>query len=173
MFRGMMLAGVATALIAGSYSDVSACGDKFMRIGRSVSGRQYAALHPSSILIYRPAGSTTQGIADLETLLKRAGHTPRVLQRGERLAPVVATSDYALLIADYADVELLKNSLAGAPSQPAILPILLDGNKALEVQARSEFHCLIRPRAMRPNDALAEIDHALDVRLKNLSNGTR
>jgi hypothetical protein len=173
MFRRMMLAGVATALIAGWYSDVSACGDKFMRIGRSAAGRQYAALHPSSILIYRPAGSTTQGIADLETLLKRAGHMPRVLQRGESLPPVLATSNYALLIADYADVELLKSNLAGALSQPAILPILLDGDKTLEAQARREFHCLIKPRGMRPNDALAEIDHALDFRLKNVSNGTR
>jgi hypothetical protein len=173
MFRRMMLAGVATALIVGSYSDVTACGDKFMRIGRSASGRQYAALHPSSILIYRPAGATTQGITDLETLLKRAGHTPRVLPRGESLPPVLATSNYALLIADYADVELLKKNLAGAPSQPAILPILLDGDKTIEVQARKEFHCLIKPRTMRPNDALVEIDHALDFRLKNASNGTR
>jgi hypothetical protein len=169
MLHRVVLLGMAAGICVASYTDVSACGDKFMRVGRSAYGRRYAALHPSSILIYRPAGSTTQGISDLETLLKRAGHAPRVLQRGESVAPVLATSSYALLIADYKDVEQIKNNLTGVSSPPAILPILLDASKAIEAQARKEFHCLITPRAMRPNDALAEIDHALDVRLKTIS----
>ena len=168
MFRRLSVVGVAATMVLMFWTDLSACGDKFMRVGRSSSGRRYAALHPSSILIYRPAGSTTKGMTELEKLLKQAGHAPRVLQRDEGVEPALASANYALVIADYADVEMLKGHLAGAASAPAILPILAKADKAVEAQIKNEFHCLIKPRAMEPNDALAEIDHAIDFRLKGL-----
>ena len=70
LFRRVVVAGVAAGLLALAYADVNACGDKFMRPGRSVSSRRYAALHPSSILIYRPARSTSPGMAMFEDMLK-------------------------------------------------------------------------------------------------------
>jgi len=172
MFRRLAVF-VAAILCLTFWTDLSACGDKFMRVGRSSSGRRYAALHPSSILIYRPAGATTKGMSDLEKMLKQAGHAPRVLQRDEGVEPVLARANYALVIADFADVEMLKSHLSGAASAPAILPILAKSNKAVEAQIRSEFHCLIKPQAMEPNDALAEIDHAIDFRLKALKHETQ
>jgi hypothetical protein len=168
MFRGLAVLGLTATLCLTFWSDLSACGDKFMRVGRSASGRKYAALHPSSILIYRPAGSTSNGMTALEKLLRQAGHAPRVLQRDERLEPALASANYALVIADYADVGMLKGHLAGAASAPGILPILAKSNKAVEAEIKGEFHCLIKPQTMEPHDALAEIDHALDYRLKAL-----
>jgi len=173
MFRRLAVVGVAATLVLGFWTELSACGDKFMRVGRSSSGRRYAALHPSSILIYRPVGSTTKGMTELEKLLKQAGHAPRVLQRDEGVEPALASANYALVIADYADVEMLKGHLAGAASAPAILPILAKADKTVEAQIKNEFHCLIKPRAMEPNDALAEIDHAIDFRLKGLKRETK
>ena len=167
MFRRLLVAGIAIGLCAATYAEVNACGDKFARVGRSASIRRYAALHPSSILIYRPARATAEGIADFEMLLKKAGHTPRVLQRGEDVAPILATAEYPLLIAEYGDVDALKKTVDVAPGRPAILPILLDANKTVAAQLKKDFHCLIQPRAMSDNDALAEIDHALDFRLKD------
>jgi hypothetical protein len=172
-FRRLLVAGVATGLFALAWTDLSACGDKFMRPGRSVSGRNYAALHPSSILIYRPARSTDNGIAEFEALLKRAGHAPRLLQRGEDVAPILATAKYSLVIAESSDVDALKKAVDVAPAKPGILPILLESNKTLEVQLKKDFHCLIKPRAMSDNDALAEIDHALDIRLKDGGRASR
>lgn len=167
MFRRLLVAGIATGLCAAAYADLNACGDKFTRVGRTASMRRYAALHPASILIYRPARSTAAGIADFEMLLKRAGHAPRVLQRGEDVAPVLATAKYSLVIAEYSDVDSLKHTIDLAGGKPAILPILLDSNKTVAAQLKKDFHCLIQPRAMTDNDALAEIDHALDFRLKD------
>jgi hypothetical protein len=118
VFRRLVVAGVAAGVLVVAYTDLSACGDKFMRIGRSVSGKRYAALHPSPILIYRPARSTAQGIADFETMLKKAGHAPRVLQRGEDVAPILATAKYSLLIAEYSDIETLKKDFDGASGKP-------------------------------------------------------
>lgn len=173
MLRRLAAISVAATLCVTFWTDLSACGDKFMRVGRSASGRRYAALHPSSILIYRPLGSTTKGMTDLEKLLKQAGHAPRILQRDEGVEPALASANYALVIADYADVDMLKGRLGGAASAPTILPILAKSNKVVEAQIRSEFHCLIKPRAMEPNDALAEIDHAIDFRLKSLKGDAR
>src|SRR4029079_17869810 len=124
MCRRLAVFSVAAILCLTFWTDLSACGDKFMRVGRSSSGRRYAALHPSSILIYRPAGATTKGMSDLEKMLKQAGHAPRVLQRDEGVEPVLARARYALVIADYADVEMLKSHLSGAASGPPIRPFL-------------------------------------------------
>lgn len=167
MVRRLVVAGVAAGLLALTYADLSACGDKFMRIGRGVSGKRYAALHPSPILIFRPARSTAKGIADFETMLKKAGHAPRVLQRGEDVAPILATAKYSLLIAEYSDIETLKKDFDAAPGKPGILPILIASDKSAEAQAKRDFHCLLKPAKMSDNDALAEIDHALDIRLKD------
>ena len=166
MFRRLVVAGVSAGLLALAYSDVSACGDKFMRPGRSVSNRRYAALHPSSILIYRAARSTSTGIATFEEMLKRAGHAPRVLEHGADVAPILAAGRYSLVIAEYSDVDALKETVDIAPARPAILPVLLDSNKTIEARLKKNFHCLLKPRAMDDNQALAEIDHALDMRLK-------
>ena len=166
IFRRLAVAGIAAGLLALAYSDVSACGDKFMRPGRSISNRRYAAIHPSSILIYRAARSTSAGIATFEEMLKKAGHSPRVLEHGADVAPILATGKYSLVIAEYTDVDVLKKTVDTAPARPAILPVLLDSNKPVEVQLKKDFHCLLEPRAMNDNQALAEIDHALDMRLK-------
>jgi len=167
MFRRLVLASVAAGLVAWAYTDVVACGDKFVRAGRSVSNRRYAALHPSSILIYRPARSTQHGITVFEDLLKKAGHTPQVVERGEDIAPILAAAKYSLLIAEYSDVDALKRVIDVAPAPPAMLPILLQPNKALEAQLKRDFHCVIKPSAMTDHDALVEIDHALDFRLRD------
>jgi hypothetical protein len=166
IFRRLVVAGVAAGLLALAYADVSACGDKFMRPGRSVSNRRYAALHPSSILIYRAARSNSAGIATFEEMLKRAGHATHVLEHGADVAPILATGKYSLVIAEYSDVDALKRTIDLAPARPGILPVLFDSNKTVEAQLKKDFHCLLTPRAMDDNQALAEIDHALDMRLK-------
>jgi hypothetical protein len=170
MLRRSFIIGSVACVCAALSADLSACGDKFLRAGRSVRGRQFAALHPSSILIYRPAGSTVKGIADFEKLLKRAGHTPRVLQREADFVQALAAAKYDLLIADYADVYTIGKALDSVPTRPTILPIVL--SKAAEGDARRDFLCLIRPYAMTQHEALAEIDRAMARRLKSTVPGS-
>jgi hypothetical protein len=147
-------------------ADLSACGDKFLRMGRSARFKGYAAVHPASILIYKSATSTAAGVKEFEALLKRAGHKPLAVEHGAALAPVVAAGRYDVVIADYADTEKVKEALASAPSKPGLLPILYKPTKAVAAEAEKEYHCLIKPHAMNKYDALAEIDHLLDLRVK-------
>lgn len=170
MLRRSFLIGSVACICAALSADLSACGDKFLRAGRSLRGRRYAALHPSSILIYTPAGSTAKGIGAFEKLLRRAGHAPSVLQREADFVQALATRKYDLLIADYVDVSTIGKALDSVPAGPTVLPLVL--SKAAEGEARKDFVCLIRPYAMSEHEALAEIDRAMDRRLKDAVRGS-
>ena len=170
MLRRSFIIGSLACFCAALTPDLNACGDKFLRAGRSVRGRRYAALHPSSILIYRPAGSTEKGIRDFEKLLRGAGHTPSVLPREADFAQALAAAKYDLLIADYGDARTIGKALDSVPARPTVLPLVL--SKAAEGEARRDFPCLIKPYAMTEHEALAEIDRVIDRRLKNTPCGS-
>jgi len=154
-----------SGLIAGALGrsiDLSACGDKFLRVGRSGRFRRYAAVHPAAILIYSPANSTRAGIDELKALLKRAGHKAVALDRAASVAAALAASPYDVVIADYPDADRLKADLQSAASQAALLPILNKPSKAVEAEAIRQYAFAIKPDAMTKYDALAEIDRLME-----------
>jgi hypothetical protein len=133
-------------------------------VGRSARFPHYAAVHPAGILIYRPAGATPKGIEELKALLKRAGHKPVVLDRTAIVAAELTGASYDVLIADYLDVDRLRVDLQSAASKAALLPILNQSNKAVEIAATRQYPFLIKPYAMTKYDALAEIDRLMESR---------
>ena len=166
MLRPVCIAAVVAAIVASGSVDLSACGDKFLRIGRSARFRGYAAVHPASILVYKPTNSTPAGVREFETMLKRAGHKPVFLENGAGLKQAVAAAKYDVVIADYADAGKIEDEIQSVQARPDLLPILNKPTKAVEAAAEKAYHCLIKPHAMSKYDALAEIDHLLELRLK-------
>ena len=166
MLRHLCVIAVVATTLVSVRADLSACGDKFLRIGRSERFRGYAAVHPSSILIYTPTNSTPGGIKDFEALLKRAGHKTLAVENGARLSQVFAAAKYDVVIADYADIGKIKEELQFVASKPGLLPILYKPTKAIAAEAAKEYRSLIKPDAMSKHDALAEIDRLMDLRLK-------
>jgi hypothetical protein len=167
MLRHLLVVAVLATAFASGAADLSACGDKFLRIGRSARFRGYAAVHPSSILIYTPTNSTPAGIKEFEALLKRAGHKPVTVENGARLSQMFAAAKYDVVIGDYADTSKIKEELQSVTSKPGLLPILYKPTKAVAAQAEKEYDCLIKPDAMSKHDALAEIDRLMELRLKD------
>jgi hypothetical protein len=161
--RRMLVIGFIAITTAGAV-ELGACGDKFLRVGRSARFRRYAAAHPSAILIYKPVNSTTAGIDELTALLKRAGHRPVAVERGTNLSVALATARYDLIIADYADAGHIKSNLQAAATKPELLPILFKPSKAVEAEAEKQYVCLIKPDKMTKYDALAEIDRLMQLR---------
>jgi hypothetical protein len=155
--RRALVIGLIAACAAGSV-DLGACGDKFLRVGRSARFRRYAAVHPASILIYKPVNSTPAGIEEFKALLKRAGHKPVAVENGTTISRALAATQYDVIIADYADTNRIKDDLRSAPTKPGILPILYKPSKAVEAEAEQQYVCLIKPHVMTKYDALAEID---------------
>ena len=152
------------AITLGRSIDLSACGDKFLRVGRSARFSRYAAVYPAGILIYRPVNSTRAGIDELTALLKRAGHKSVVLDRTASVSAVLTASPYDVVIADYVDADRLKVDLQSAASKAALLPILNQSSKDIESAATRQYPFLIKPHAMTRYDALAEIDRLMESR---------
>jgi len=152
-------------MVAAASVDLGACGDKFLRVGRSARFRRYAAVHPAAILIVKPVHATPAGIDALKALLSAAGHRPVAVDSGTNVVGVLAAAQYDLVIADYADAGRLRSDLQTAPSKPAILPILYKPTKAVEAEADAQYVCLIKPHAMTKYDALAEVDRLMQLQL--------
>lgn len=165
MLRRSLVLVAAAAFSASATADLAACGDKFLRAGRSARSSGYAAIHRANILIYKPSG-TAKGLKEFESILKRAGHKAVALQDGAQLSSALASAKYDVIIADYADAPLVSGQFDGAMSQPGILPILHKPTADQEAQVRKSYHCIIKPESMTKYDALAQIDHVMELRLK-------
>ena len=152
------------AIVTAASVDLGACGDKFLRVGRSARFRRYAAVHPAAILIVKPVHATRAGIEELQALLRQAGHRPAAVDNGASVTTALAAAPYDLVIADYADAGQIRIDLETVSSKPAILPILYKPTKAVEAEADSKYVCLIKPHAMTKYDALAEIDRLMQLK---------
>ena len=156
--------GSLLAMTLGRSIDLRACGDKFLRVGRSARFRRYAAVHPAGILIYRPINSTRAGINELKALLKRAGHKPVVLDRTASVSTALTASSYDVVIADYLDADRLKVDMQSTASKASLLPMLNQQGVDIENEATRRYPFLIKPHAMTKFDALIEVDRLMDSR---------
>ncbi len=81
MLQRVFVVGVVAAIALTSV-DLGACGDKFLRPGRSGRWQNYAAIHPATILLYQSATAKPEVMKDWQLMLKRAGHKSLVVQVG-------------------------------------------------------------------------------------------
>src|SRR5262245_14651920 len=93
-------------LVASRSQTVSACGDKFVVVGRGVRFDQaYAAIHPASILIVLPTKNVkSAAVRDSRLLiaLKMAGHHVEVVQQQANLAAALGRSRRDIIIVEQA-----------------------------------------------------------------------
>jgi hypothetical protein len=160
MRRRAIIATLVASAISGPV-DLAACGDKFLRVGRSARYHRYAAIYPASILIYSPAAASRKGISELEKLLKRAGHHPQTVAHGTAIQPTMASGQFDLVIAAYVDAERLEGELAAFPSRPHVLPILIKPTKEVAAAAARAYRHRLEVDAMTKAEALAEIDELM------------
>jgi hypothetical protein len=165
MAHRLLWVGVLLGIVAMDRAEPNACGDKFLRMGRSARLRGYAAVHPASILIYAPASATPSSTRQFETLLKRAGHTPRVVPHDADLSNAIAAVPYDVVIAAFADAHDLERILGSLSSRPDVLPILYKPTPDVSAAAAATYHCRLEPEKMTKQEALAEIDHLMERRL--------
>jgi hypothetical protein len=169
--RAIVVTLVASA-IAGPI-DLGACGDKFLRVGRSAArNHRYAAIHPASILIYSPATASRKGISDLEKLLKRAGHRAQTVSHGTAIQPTIASGQFDLVIAAYADANRLEGELVAIPSRPHVLPILVKPTREVAAAAARAYRYRLEIDRMTKSEALAEIDELMAGRRHGVARGT-
>jgi CheY-like chemotaxis protein len=163
---------LATALTFVSV-DLQACGDKFMRVGRSARLGGYASTHRASILVYQPIKPDAKRKREFEDILTKAGHTVTFVPHGTNVAQAAAAYKYDLIVTMLADAPTVAEQIRSLPARPDIVASVEaptdKAAKALDVEAQKTYHCILAPYRMNKYDALEEIDHAMDTRLKALS----
>jgi hypothetical protein len=159
---------LALVLAACAWTDVGACGDKFFRIGRNMRyQRRYVAVHPASVLIYEPArNSAPARIKDLPKLLKQAGHHPSVVTNRAALTSALAAGGIDVVLAGLDDIQLLRTETVALIEKPTIIPVLIGASKAQVAEAEAAHHAAIHAPDQDLNDALAQIDRAIDSNAK-------
>jgi|SRR5688572_25009629 hypothetical protein len=165
MLRRFCFVALIAVAVTSAWTELYACGDKFLRPGRSPRMSRYASVHPSAILVYAQRW-TPAGIKDFETLLRRAGHRPVTVTNQTALAQALTTAKYDLVITSYAYAADTSDVLRANASTAALLPLVYKPTKHQEKEARTVYQHFIRPDKMTPFEALEEIDHLAGLRLK-------
>jgi len=165
MPRRLCILILSLVTLASGCADAFACGDKFVRVGRSSRFRAYASVHPSSILVYAPRW-TRRGIVDFEQMLKRAGHKPVIVTTLTAMSQAFAGGKYNVVISNYSDASVVVKELEAVVSKPVLLPVVYKATKAAAAEASATYRGLLNPEKMTPFQALEEIDRVIDLRLK-------
>jgi CheY-like chemotaxis protein len=164
MLRRLLVAGVV-ATVALTPIDLGACGDKFLRPGRSGRWQNYAALHPAAILLYQSATAKPEVLKAWQAMLKKAGHKSQVVQSGDDFTRAVAAGQYDVVIADYSDAAKLNALLQAVPSKPGMLPFLNKPSQALVDEVKRHYQQLLSAK-MDQHETLVTIDSLMERRQK-------
>lgn len=157
---------LAAFVVAGLVVDLAACGDKFLRPGRSARQAKYAAAYPSAILLVKSPRAKDSVVKEWQKMLKAAGHKSRIASSPEEVAAAVASQPYDLVIADYGYLLRLKPAIESAATTPHVLPVMSQSSQQTLAAVRGEFYSVIDPATMSPVEALQEIDRLMEHRLR-------
>jgi poly-gamma-glutamate capsule biosynthesis protein CapA/YwtB (metallophosphatase superfamily) len=159
--RRCAVAVACIAIVAIGSQVLSACGDKFLLVGRGVRfDRAYAAVHPASILIVLPPKSVkSAAVRDerLLTALKMAGHRVDTVQRPANLTEALGRSRHDIVLAERADASAVRSAATDGAGKPSIVGVLEDPSSAALTAARRDLEYVLKTP-----DSLAHILNLLD-----------
>lgn len=169
---GLLLAGVFSV---GSH-DVSACGDKFLLVGRGARyQRAYCALHPASILVYinpKSPRAGSMGSPEFLNALTLAGHKPQTVASLGRFVELLSAGPrYDIVLAEFPDAKALGLQLQPIAAKPLLLPIMYKPAKAEQTAAEQQFGTVLKaPDSIM--HFLGVIDDAMKARLRAVKTAT-
>src|SRR5262245_30491342 len=166
------LAFACLTIAATSSQVLSACGDKFLLVGRGVRfDRAYAAVHPASILIVLPLKSVKSAAvrdAQLLTALKMAGHRVDIVQQPANLADVLVRSRHDIVLAERADASAIRNvHVTDGQPTPSVVGVLEGPSSTALAAARQELeYVLTTPQSLAR--ILNPLDDVMQARLRGV-----
>jgi len=169
MKRLPLLAAIVVGMLALAPGGATGCGDKFVLIGGGA--RVNRSKFPSRVLVFMNPGSRIPAAEKefhVEATLAAAGHKPKVVESEAEVEKALASGQYDLVLADLADVPMLRKECSSSASKPAVLPLLYKPTAAELAAAEKEANCLVRP-SKRSSDLLAVIDETMQSRQKGAS----
>ena len=164
MLQRALVVGILAAMFVPPV-ELSACGDKFLRPGRSGRWQTYAAMHPAAILLYQSPTAKPEVMKAWQAMLKKAGHKSMVVRTGDDLTRTVAAAQYDVVIADYSEAARLNALLQAVPSKPGVLPFLNQPSPELVASAKRDYPQLLSAK-MDQHETLVTIDSLMEIRHK-------
>lgn len=161
--RSILLFAAASVMLGPA--DLSACGDKYIRLAARL-GPNYTAEQAAKVLIYMPPDSVVPAAASrigLHDSLRRAGHRVDAVSRPADLDAALKIRRYDIVIADAAAADTLAPALQAAPGRPSLVPVFHKQTARQREDARKQLRCLISSEE-RAYYAVAEIDHVMQLR---------
>jgi hypothetical protein len=145
--RAVSFALILLAIASLGSDVVSACGDKFLLVGRGARFQQaYAAIHPASILIVLPPKSVkSAAVRDsrLVTALKMAGHRVDLAQQPANLAEILGRSRYDIVLVERTDASTIPDVGVGQP-RAAVIAVLEEPSSAELALARQQLEFVLK-----------------------------
>jgi hypothetical protein len=170
MNRTMRHVCVASALIAGVYQPLDACGDKLLLVGRGLKfQRAYASLNPGHVLVYARASLSANAAirnTQLHRTLRQAGHSVSVIEDAGLLEQALLSTRVDVVLADVNEASRVTSlatasatppevlfvaypSASGSSSPPAIVCKLKSSDRALKYLDAIEDAMKVRAAARR------------------------
>jgi len=115
------LAVLAVGALAGS--NLNACGDKLLLLGRGVQISRYQTTkQPLSIILYKHEGlAKGSGMNDFEIIVKRIGHKVRIAKNLTQLNEVLSSSKVDVVAADPTDLSSVRQTVGSTPSKVRVV----------------------------------------------------
>lgn len=164
MRKGLLSLGLASGLLLTAWADATACGDKFLVIGRG--RRTHTAARAASILIYmNPKTELPEAMRELQipSTLKQAGHKTRAVESRAQVEAALQSGKYDLVLAALSDMIALEPEVASAPSRPSLLPVIYNPTGEELAAAERAYSCVMRSPSKNQH-FLAVIDDAMELR---------
>jgi hypothetical protein len=165
MFGRILFTGFLLVALALSDHNVSACGDKFLVLGRSVGYKSLLkASKPGSLVLYRTP-SLPKPFTDgrFDVVMDAAGHRLSTVSDQTTLKRELATGTIDLVLAD-PTISREIGRLVNTSSTALIVPILVDSAVNQRTVLEKEFGCVM-PLA-EPRKVIDALDKAMKLRAK-------
>lgn len=152
-------------LITGCFywTDISACGDKFLVAGRGILyERAYPAKYPASILIY---SNQTEASKNLAKFLKKSGHKIQTASDQKSLFRNLESTKYDLVLLNLSDIAVLEPQVKSSPSKPIVMPVIYNTKANEAATDKKGNNCLLKYGSKNKN-VIAAIDQVMEEKKK-------
>ncbi|MEO8680362.1 MAG: hypothetical protein ABI665_15025 [Vicinamibacterales bacterium] len=165
----LILTGVLIAAGLLTSSDLSACGEKFLIVGRGTRFQRASSARPAaSILVYaNPASNVPKALANVpvESVLKKAGYKPTTVSTASELESALNRGGWDLVVLDLADGQAVVGRMPVGDAAPALLPVAYNASGSDLANARKQFPRVLK-LPTKSQSFLDAVDEALAMRPK-------
>ena len=170
MRRPLLGAVLGSALAALAAPGLLACGDKFVLLGRGLRFSETSrAKHPAAVLIYARPGSEVDAAQHdfrLDSVLKRVGHNPLVVEDASDLQKQLALGRWDIVLTDLQSAAEVQKEGEKITPQPFVIPLLYNSSGEELATAQKQYGCLLKAskKTKDAKDLFGIIDEAMEAR---------